>query len=104
VIKSLRASFTNEGILKAWAIEDRLMDETWLSGEYDLLPRLNRLSTPTLVIHGEYDFVPVDCAAHIAEAIPGARFVLLRDCGHFSFLESPDQVHKEFTDFFRSNP
>ncbi len=100
VVKRLRLGFTQDGIRKARAIEDRLMSETWLASEYDLLPGLERLRIPTLVIHGEDDFVPVDCAAHIAQAIPGARFVLLRDCGHFSYLERPEEVRKEIADFF----
>ena len=58
---------------------------------YNLLPALTRLRIPTLILHGDYDFVPVACAAHIAEAIPGARLVVLRDCGHFSYLERPDE-------------
>jgi len=99
VIQSLRRSFTKEGILKAREIEEQLMNETWLSSEYNLLPKLRRLSTPTLVIHGDYDIVPVECAAHIAQALPGARFVVLRECGHFSYLECPDKVRKEIADF-----
>ena len=102
VIASLRASFTNESILKSWAIEDRLMDETWQLSDYNLLPALTRLRIPTLVIHGDYDFVPVECSVHIAEAIPGARLVVLKDTGHFSYLESPNEVRKAIVDFFRS--
>jgi pimeloyl-ACP methyl ester carboxylesterase len=93
-------SFTEEGILKAREIEKRLYDETWLSCEYNLLPRLKQLHIPTLVIHGDYDLVPIECAAHIAGAIPEARLVLLRETGQFSFLESPDEVRKEITDLF----
>ncbi len=52
VINSLRLSFTKEGILKAREIEERLMNETWLSSEYNLLPKLKWLSIPTLIIHG----------------------------------------------------
>jgi proline iminopeptidase len=103
VIESLRRSFTKEGILKAREIEERLMHETWLSSEYNLLLKLKRLRVPTLVIHGDYDIVPVECAAHIAQAIPGACFVLLRECGHFSYLECPDEVRKETADFFDDN-
>ena len=99
VIASLRGSFTKEGILRAREIEDRLMEETWLSSEYDLLPKLKRLNIPTLVMHGDHDFIPVECATHIAEAIPGARFVVLSDCGHFSFLECPAEVAKEIGGF-----
>ncbi|MFL5733323.1 MAG: alpha/beta fold hydrolase [Chloroflexia bacterium] len=101
VVKSLRANVNKEGILRARAIEDRLYDETWLVNKYDLLPRLRRLSIPSLVIHGDNDLVPIMCAAHIAEAISGARFALLRGGGHFSYLECPDEVRKEIVDFFQ---
>lgn len=101
VVKSLRVGFTQEGIRKARAIEERLYDETWRLSEYNLLPKLKALRTPTLVIHGDYDFVPVECAAHISQAIPGARFVLLRETGHFSHIERPDEIRKEIGDFFR---
>ena len=40
VIARLRSSFTKEGILKSRAIETRLMNETWSSPDYDLLPKL----------------------------------------------------------------
>jgi pimeloyl-ACP methyl ester carboxylesterase len=70
--------------------------------EYDLFPSLERLRIPALVIHGEYDLVPKELAAHIAQAIPGARFVLLEDAGHFSFLERPAEVQKEIVDFLNS--
>jgi pimeloyl-ACP methyl ester carboxylesterase len=76
------------------------MDETWSSSEYNLFPGLERLGIPTLVIHGDYDLIPVEYAARIAQAIPGARLVVLRETGHFSYLESPDEVRKEIGDFF----
>ena len=102
VIASLRASFTSEGILKARAIEERLMNDTWLSAAgYDLLPRLRTLRIPTLVISGDHEFIPAAAAAHIADAIPSARLVTLKDCGHFSYLECPDLLRKEIDSFFR---
>jgi proline iminopeptidase len=100
LVQNLSAGFTPAGITQARAIEDRLMDETWLSSGYDLLPVLARLRIPTLLLHGDYDLVPVAYAAHIAGAIPGARFVVLPDCGHFSYLEHPAAVHAAITDFF----
>jgi proline iminopeptidase len=101
VVERLRLSFTPDGIRKARAIEERLMKETWWSSDYNLLPRLKRLNLPTLVLHGDNDLVPVECAAHIAQAIPGARLVLLRDCGHFAYLERPDKVYREISAFFQ---
>lgn len=92
LIERLQQSFTPHGILKARAIESRLIEQTWLRSEYSLLPRLAGLGLPTLVIHGDYDFVPVCCAEHVATAIDGSRMLLLPDCGHFSYLEQPDAV------------
>jgi proline iminopeptidase len=103
IVQRLRASFTQEGIRKARAIEQRLYEQTWFSNDYDLLPALKHLSIPTLVLHGDYDFIPVECAAHITAAIPGARLVLLRDCGHFSFLECPEQVRQAILSFLPSS-
>jgi proline iminopeptidase len=100
VIQRLRSSFTQKGIVKARAVEDRLMQETWLAHEYDLLPELEPIRIPTLIIHGEHDLIPAACAERIAHAIPTSRFVLLHDCGHFSYLERPELVHQEVCDFF----
>ncbi|HET9495685.1 MAG TPA: alpha/beta hydrolase [Chloroflexia bacterium] len=103
VVERLRASFTKEGVLRARAIEGRLAEQTWLVEDYDLLPALRRLNIPTLVLHGDYDFIPVECAEHVARAIPGARFALLEDCGHFSFIERPEQVRAEIAALFRGS-
>jgi proline iminopeptidase len=103
LIKSLRSSFTNEDILKAREIEERLVRETWSSSEYNLLPKLRQLTIPTLILHGDHDHIPVECASHIAESIVSSRFVVLRDCGHFSYLECPAEVRKEIENFFSMN-
>jgi proline iminopeptidase len=101
LIEHLQTGWTKEDVLKARAISKRLWGETYESTRYDLLPRLTGIHIPTLVLHGDYDFVPVACAAHIAEAIPGARLVVLSDCGHFSYLERPDAVRKAISEFFQ---
>lgn len=91
----------SDGILKARAVEDRLMRETWGIADYDLLPRVRSLRIPTLVIAGGHDFFPLEVAAHIAAAIPGARLITLKDCGHFAYLECPTEVRSALSDFFR---
>jgi proline iminopeptidase len=100
LVEGLRLSFTRENVLRGREIEDRLIEETSLSEEFDLFPMLRRLKVPTLVMHGDYDFIPVVCAEHIAEAIPGARFVVLKNCGHFAYVESPNEVRGEIARFF----
>jgi proline iminopeptidase len=97
----LSASFTREGVLKARAVEARLMTETWVLPDYNLLPKLKSVRIPTLVISGDHDFIPAATAEHIAEAIPNARLVMLKDCGHFTYMECPVPVHEQIDNFFR---
>jgi len=102
VVESLRASFTRVGILRARRIEDRLVDETWSVDGYDLLPALAALRSPALVIQGDGDIIPGECASHIAQAILNARLVTLAGCGHFSYLECPGPVHEAIDELFRA--
>jgi proline iminopeptidase len=77
------------------------MRDTWQMDGYDLLPKLRTLNIPTLVIAGDHDFFPEETVAPIARAIPRARMVTLRNCGHFAYLECPADVRRAFDDFFR---
>jgi len=89
------------GILKAWAIEERLYRDSWQAPGYDLLPRVRELRIPTLVIVGEQDFIPTQIAAQIAQAVPSATLVRIRDCGHFAYMECGADVRRAMDDFFR---
>ncbi len=103
LMKTMKAAFVaqgKDGIVKARVAEDRLMHDTWEVPGYDLLPKLETLRVPTLGIAADHDFFPIETAAHIAQAIPGATLVTLQDCGHFSYMECPGDVHKVFDDFF----
>ena len=99
VLRRLRSAFTEDGIVAARAIEDRLYEETWSRDDYDLIPALRRLDIPTLLIHGDADFVPIDVIRRIADAIPGSHLLVLPDCGHFAYLEQPDQTRSSVTAF-----
>ena len=103
LVASLRASFTREGVLKARAIEARLVEQTWQADAYDLMPKLMTLKIPTLVIYSDRDFIPESSAAHITQAIPHARMVTLKNCGHFSYMECPTAVRRQIDGFFRAS-
>jgi pimeloyl-ACP methyl ester carboxylesterase len=75
----------------------------WSEG-FTIIPALGRLRMPTLIIHGDYDFVPIECATHIAGAISGARLVVVRDSGHFSYIDAPDEVRKVIGEFLDRAP
>src|SRR6476646_7467683 len=66
LIARMRASFTKEGVLKARAVEDHLMQDTWASPDFDLIPKIKTLKIPTLVLSGDHEFIPAASAEHIA--------------------------------------
>ena len=54
----------------------------------DLAPYLIQIKTPTLVIWGENDKItPLGEGKIIAETIPGAKLIIIKNAGHFAFLE-----------------
>ncbi|HEV8182516.1 MAG TPA: alpha/beta hydrolase [Candidatus Angelobacter sp.] len=103
LITRMHASFVQQGkagIIKARAVESGLMTETWALSGYNLLPKLKTVSIPTLVIYGDHDFIPAATAEHVTQAIPNARMVTLKDCGHFTYLECPVVVREQVDAFF----
>ncbi len=51
---------------------------------------LKTLKTPTLVIWGREDrLIPLEDGRHVASQIPGARTVIIGDCGHIPSVEQP---------------
>jgi len=56
----------------------------------DLRPELGRISAPTLVAAGRYDFITTaQMAEDLARYIPGARLVIFEGSGHFPMVEEP---------------
>ena len=100
LIARMHADFTKEGVLKARAIEDRLMQDTWAKPDFNLLPQLKAVKIPTLVLSGDHEFIPASSAEHIAQAIPNARIVVLKGCGHFTYVECSVPVHEEIDAFY----
>ena len=104
LMATMKAAFISQGkdgIVKARAVEDRLMRDTWDMPDYDLLPRLRELNIPTLVIWGDADFIPALISTHIAQALPNARLESLKDCGHFAYMECPASVRAALERFFQ---
>jgi pimeloyl-ACP methyl ester carboxylesterase len=61
----------------------------------DSRPSLAAIKVPTLVLVGDRDpLTPPDRAEEIASAIPGARLVVVPECGHGSTLEQSEAVNR----------
>ena len=68
--------------------------------EADLVPSLEKLRVPALVIYGELDqATPPALNKLIASRAPGARIVELAGCGHCPPLEQPQEFLAAIRDF-----
>ncbi len=58
---------------------------------YDLLSRLEKITCPVLIIGSDYDLAPPESNELIHNHIEGSRYVVMKNCGHFPFIEAPGQ-------------
>jgi pimeloyl-ACP methyl ester carboxylesterase len=69
----------------------------------DYRPCLPAISVPTLVLVGDSDtFTPLDRAEEMAAAIPGARLLVVPECGHASTIEQPAAVNRALVEWITS--
>ena len=69
--------------------------QTAIMGRPDNRPLLPSIRCPTLVLVGREDVLtPVELSQEIAASVPGAKLVVVPDCGHISTLERPDAVNR----------
>lgn len=78
--------------LTPFRVTGRVLDSVWNSlGDYDLLPKLDQIRCPTLIVHGRDDPIPLESSTQGAKAM-NARLVVLDDCGHVPYVEKPQQL------------
>jgi len=69
----------------------------------DSRPGLGAIKCPTLVLVGDSDeATPPDLAREMAAAIPGAKLVVVPQCGHLSTIERPEAVNKSLVDLMQA--
>ena len=78
------------GIRYGLTVTNRLVMGSY--GDWDLRPRLRALRTPTLVVHGTKDAIPLDLVREWATSMPNARLFAVPSAGHFAYAERPDVV------------
>ncbi len=66
---------------------------------YDLLSRLETITCPVLIVASDYDLTPTESNEQIRNHIKGSRYVVMKNCGHFPFIEAPAQFFPVIRDF-----
>jgi len=71
----------------------------WLR-DVDLRPQLTRISTPTLLIHGEHDpLMPLPAVQWLAQQLPKAQLEVIAGAAHAPFLTDPDAFARHIGEF-----
>jgi pimeloyl-ACP methyl ester carboxylesterase len=80
-----------------------LRQQQAIIGRPDSRPGLAAIACPTLVLVGDSDEpTPPELAREMASAIPGAKLVVVPQCGHLSTIERPEAVNRALVDWLRA--
>lgn len=79
-----------------------IIRENVLDKPFNLNRDLNALEVSTLILHGDTDPVPPVTAKNIHENIPGSKYVLMKNCGHFPYVEDPTTYFRYINEFLNT--
>jgi proline iminopeptidase len=72
-----------------------------MAKEYDLRPGLRRLNRPVLIVQGHQDPIGDKTAEEIHATIGGSVLAYLNKCGHFPWIEQPDDFRTAIANFLK---
>ncbi|HEU0015309.1 MAG TPA: alpha/beta hydrolase [Longimicrobium sp.] len=72
-----------------------------LGTNFDLVPMLQTLQVPALVIHGSHDPIPFASTQAYADAMPNGELLVIENAGHFPWLEQPTAFFTAVNTFLR---
>lgn len=79
--------------------EEKASEERSLK-DFDNLERASQVTCPVMVVSGEYDKInPPELGKEVADAIPGAQYVLFKNGSHMMIAEKPKEFAKLLEEF-----
>jgi 3-oxoadipate enol-lactonase len=71
----------------------------------DYRMELEKVKSPTLVVHGRYDkLIPMELAEAVHQHIPSSRMMVISHAGHTLNLEAPKETADAILDFLNEEP
>ncbi len=78
------------------ALNDELMPK------FNVTSQLNKIEAPTLILVGKDDFIcPPSQAKRMHDNIPNSDLHIFEKCGHFPFIEVPDEFFRVVREWFK---
>lgn len=69
---------------------------------HDYREALKIVKAPVLVLHGALDIQSEAASRAYADALPNAKFLVLKGAGHFPFVDAPADFSREVGDFLKN--
>ena len=96
MIDSLSLHFTNLTAKNLLPIYTTLLSYLM---SYDHSGSLGNIDCPTLIIHGNDDPIPLRFAYDLCDHLTNAEILVIKESGHFPFIESPESYFRGLNDF-----
>lgn len=96
LVSKMDLQFTENTIKNGNAVAGFILQSI---GEFDLHEDLRAIRSPTLVIHGKADPMPVRYAEMIHESIAGSELVAVEGSGHWLFVDATEVFTSSILEF-----
>jgi proline iminopeptidase len=91
--KALTMDMTTEkNTVRNAATIESLLTTSFNRKQRDIDATLKTIHVPALIIHGDFDPIPIGASKYIQQRISGAQLVIIQQSGHFPFVEQPEKV------------
>ncbi len=70
---------------------------------YDYYDNLKTISCPVLIIHGDYDGMPLKLSKKIHKHITSSSLIIIKNAGHFPFIDQPKKYKAVVGKFLKKN-
>jgi len=97
-VDELSLNFQKNYVETARLMNQLQSDSTLIS--YDLHPDLKKLNIHALIIGGEADVIHPMALEELHSSLKGSQYSFIEGCGHFPFIEQPEQFLKAINKFF----
>jgi pimeloyl-ACP methyl ester carboxylesterase len=71
-------------------------------GEFSHWSNFEAITNPVLIVYGYQDFEPITQAYTLREWMPQTQIAMLNRCGHWPWLEQPEQFYKVVEAFLQA--
>ncbi len=70
--------------------------------DYDIHEDLKKITCPTLILYGDYDPTPIEWVQPIHDNIAESQISIIKNAGHWLWVEAPDQIFPLIRKFLNS--